>query len=62
MIRWFPRRADDICPYGAWVYLCARRGGYQPPANVAFGSVLPEGATGMIRRCIHSLSLGLWPI
>ena len=22
----------------------------------------PEGANGMMRRCIHSLSLGLWPI
>ena len=39
-----------------------RRGGYQPPANVAFGTMLPGKANGMIRRCIHSLSLGLWPI
>ena len=44
------------------VYLCACRGGYQPPANVAIGTMSPGRANGMIRRCIHSLSLGLWPI
>ena len=32
------------------------------PEKVAFGTVLPGKANGMIRGCIHSLSLGLWPI
>ena len=45
MMRGFPRRADDICPYGAGVVFAPRRGGYQPPANVAVGTVLPEGAS-----------------
>ena len=31
------------------VGLCARRGGYQPPANVAFGTMSPGKANGMIR-------------
>ena len=44
------------------VGLRARRGGYQPPANVAIGAMSPEEAIGMMRWCIHSLSLGLWPI
>ena len=35
MIRGFPRRADDICPYGAGITFSPGRGGYQPPANVA---------------------------
>ena len=40
----------------------ASRGELRSPANVAIGTVLPGRATGMIRGCIHSLSLGLWPI
>ena len=59
---WVPRRADDICPYSAGVVFAPGRGGYQPPANVAIGTMSPGKANGMIRRCIHSLSLGRWPI
>ena len=40
----------------------ASRGELRSPANVAFGTMSPEKANGMIRWCIHSLSLGLWPI
>jgi len=50
-------------PYGVR-FICLPVGTPLPgrPENVAFGTMSPGEANGMIRRCIHSLSLGLWPI
>ena len=50
-------------PYGVR-FICLPVGTPLPgrPENVAIGTGSPEKASGMIRRCIHSLSLGLWPI
>ena len=50
-------------PYGVR-FICLPVGTPLPgrPEKVAIGTVLPGEANGMMRRCIHSLSLGLWPI
>ena len=55
MIRRFPRRADDICPYGAGVVFLPGRGGYQPPANVAGWRDAAEWYVGVLGG--HSFGL-----
>ena len=62
MIRWCPRRADDICPYGAGVVFAPVGEAISLPQTLPSARYFQERANGMIRWCIHSLSLGLWPI